>query len=73
MHENRRMPLFHDNGRKGGFYMDNLLTEFKSIPLLIRQSGQGIKNVKTLVGTSLFVAMNAALGYFKIIVIPKML
>lgn len=53
--------------------MDNLLTEFKSLPLLIRQSGQGIKNVKTLVGTSLFVAMNAALGYFKIVVIPKML
>lgn len=53
--------------------MDNLLTEFRSISHLIRQSGQGIKNVKTLVGTSLFVAMNAALGYFKIVVIPKML
>lgn len=53
--------------------MDSLLTELKSIPFLIRQSALGIKKVKNLVGTSLFIAMNAALGYAKIVVIPKIL
>lgn len=53
--------------------MDNLLTDFKMIPSQIRESAAGIKKVKNLVGTSLFVAMNAALGYLKIVVVPKIL
>lgn len=52
--------------------MDNLLTDPKKTSR-IRESAKSIRNVKHLVGTSLFVAMNAALGYLKIVVIPKML
>lgn len=46
--------------------MDNLLTQ-------LSQSAKGLKRVKTLVGTSMFVAMSAALSYFKIVLIPKTL
>lgn len=53
--------------------MDNILTEIKELPALVRESAKAIRNVKKLVGTSLFVALDIILGYFKIVIIPKLL
>lgn len=53
--------------------MNNLLTELKGLPALMKHSASGIKKVPVIVGTSLFTALNCVLSYAKIIVIPKML
>ena len=53
--------------------MDELLTEVKSLPGLIKQSTKALHDVKELVGTALFVALDCVLGFFKIVIIPKTL
>lgn len=40
---------------------------------LIKRSAQGLTKVPNLVGTSIFVALNVILGYFKITVVPNVL
>lgn len=45
----------------------------KSTLSLIHRSAQGLKNLKNLVGTSMFVGINVILGFFKIVLIPRIL
>lgn len=48
-------------------------TAWKNTFLLFKESVQNSKNVKVIVGTALFIAMNVVLGYAKIVIIPKTL
>ncbi|MGN1343233.1 MAG: folate family ECF transporter S component [Traorella sp.] len=40
---------------------------------LIKRSAKGLTKVTNLVGTSMFVALNVILGYFKIVLVPNVL
>ena len=40
---------------------------------LIKRSAEGMKNIRCIVGTSMFVALNCVLGYVKIVLVPNTL